>query len=506
VNRVLKIGRKWLYIVHRWVGIAACLLFAIWFLSGLVMMYVPYPSLSQSERLAGLAPINWRAVKLGPTEAMAKAGLSDFPSKLTLEMASGEPVYRMNPIFRRLAVSAVDGRRLEGVPPEQGQAIARSFSGLTQPAATETIERDQWTVAGGFDAHRPLYRVRFEDPAGTVLYVSSNTGEVVQDTTRGERFWNWLGSVPHWIYLTVIRTDQPLWRQVILWTSGVGIVGAVTGIWVGILRLRLRRRYAKGRVTPYHGWLEWHHIGGLVTGLTLTTWIVSGWLSVNPFEVFRRSDLQAAATASYAGHDGPTLDADLARLSAAAPGAREVRFRWEAGRPLAVVSGPSGARAALDARTGAPAGFSDALLFDNARKLMPGARLAAAERLTAEDVYWYGHHGAVTLPVLRARFADAARTWVHIDPLTGEVLGVLDANGRAERWWFNFLHDLDLPVLLQNRPVWDILVWALSIGGTIISVSGVVIGWRRLKRKVAHARAPKLRPRPLPPRGAPAKT
>ena len=50
MNRALKLGRRWLYIVHRWVGIASALLFAMWFASGLVMLYVPYPSLSERER------------------------------------------------------------------------------------------------------------------------------------------------------------------------------------------------------------------------------------------------------------------------------------------------------------------------------------------------------------------------------------------------------------------------------------------------------------------------
>jgi len=71
MNRAWKVARKWLYVIHRWVGIVSCLLFAIWFLSGLVMMYVPYPSLTDDERLGGLEEIDWGQVKLNPTQAMA---------------------------------------------------------------------------------------------------------------------------------------------------------------------------------------------------------------------------------------------------------------------------------------------------------------------------------------------------------------------------------------------------------------------------------------------------
>lgn len=50
-----------------------------------------------------------------------------------------------------------------------------------------------------------------------MLYVSSTTGKVVLDTARQERFWNWLGSVPHWLYPRAMRENQPLWRQVVMW-------------------------------------------------------------------------------------------------------------------------------------------------------------------------------------------------------------------------------------------------------------------------------------------------
>src|SRR5262245_11897119 len=46
--------RYWLYIGHRWLGICACLLFAIWFASGLVMSYVGYPEAQPARRYQAL--------------------------------------------------------------------------------------------------------------------------------------------------------------------------------------------------------------------------------------------------------------------------------------------------------------------------------------------------------------------------------------------------------------------------------------------------------------------
>ena len=44
-------------LLHRWLGIAFCLLFAMWFGTGIVMHFVPFPSLTEAERFGGLAPL-----------------------------------------------------------------------------------------------------------------------------------------------------------------------------------------------------------------------------------------------------------------------------------------------------------------------------------------------------------------------------------------------------------------------------------------------------------------
>ncbi|WP_260928366.1 hypothetical protein [Novosphingobium sp. 9] len=50
-----KAVRRWVMLIHRWIGIAACLLFAMWFASGLVMLYVPYPAFRRRRRPQALS-------------------------------------------------------------------------------------------------------------------------------------------------------------------------------------------------------------------------------------------------------------------------------------------------------------------------------------------------------------------------------------------------------------------------------------------------------------------
>jgi len=479
-------AKRWLYLVHRWVGIGACLLFLIWFLSGLVMVYVPFPSLTTTERLAGLPAIDWRAVRIGPAEAVRAAQLSSAPRSLVLERIGDAAVWRVGP---QVAISAGTGERLAAFDAAQAARIAAAF-GRADIAEVETLERDQWTVAGTFDGHRLLHRVRLAGESRRDLYVSSTTGAVMLDTDARERFWNWIGSVPHWIYPTVLRKDNAAWRQVVMWVSGPCILVALTGIWIGILRTRIgERRFRGGRMTPYHGWMLWHHVAGLVGGLTLTTWIFSGWLSVDPFRWFNGgAGLQASAVAAYAGAgEVPAMD-PAALESAAGVGARRVELYWAAGRPWLNVERPDGTTV-LDARTLQPVALERAVLVAAAAKLMPGQAVAAVDTLTAPDAYWYEVAALPRLPVMRVRFDDPAATWVHLDPATGRLLGSVDRRGRAYRWFYDLLHKWDLSVLTLNRPVWDGLLWVLSLVGIVTSASGVWIGWLRLRgrRHSSHA-------------------
>jgi hypothetical protein len=43
--------KKSLIFLHRWIGVALCLIFLMWFASGIVMMYYRYPGVTPAERL-----------------------------------------------------------------------------------------------------------------------------------------------------------------------------------------------------------------------------------------------------------------------------------------------------------------------------------------------------------------------------------------------------------------------------------------------------------------------
>ena len=69
-----------------------------------------------------------------------------------------------------------------------------------------------------------------------------------------------------------------------LCVSFAGVALVVSGIWIGLTRYRRRGyRLRTGTSTsPYTGWKRWHHWGGLTFGIVTLTWMVSGWLYLNP--------------------------------------------------------------------------------------------------------------------------------------------------------------------------------------------------------------------------------
>lgn len=483
--------RRGLYLIHRWLGIVACLLFVLWFVSGLVMMYVRFPALGEAERLAGLPALDLAQAQLGPDQAWRAAGLPGWPaSRLWLEMmvradGGAEPVWRTRDAAGRpLTIAATDGRLIESVDVARAAAIAGAFAGGAPVRHLETRERDQWTMpnANAFEALRPLHRFAVEGGAGLELYVSARNGEVVRDSSRFERGWSWLGTLLHYYTYAVLREQPMLWRQTVLWTSGLGIVAALSGLIVGWWRLRVRRRYRGGAVTPHRGWKAWHHLAGVTGGVFVLTWVASGWLSMTPAGLLARQGPSTAALAAYAGERGefpwpPSLE------PAAAAGLREVEAWRFDGQAMLLLRDARGERRSLRAADGRVAVVTPEAVAAAAHRLMPGAGLARMTLLTEADRYWYSRRQPLLLPVWRVEMNDAAASWLYVDPANGRLVASSNRDARLRRWLFNAAHSLDFPWLIPHRPAWDGVMWVLSLLGLVVSVSGVLIGWRHLRRR-----------------------
>ncbi len=89
--------------------------------------------------------------------------------------------------------------------------------------------------------------------------------------------------------------------------------------------------------------------------------------------------------------------------------------------------------------------------------------------------------------MLRVKFGDPDATWFYIDPAMSQAVASFTRRQRLQRWIYHGFHSLDFGFWYGSRPLWDIGIITLSLGGTMLSVIGVVIGYRRFgERRQIH--------------------
>jgi hypothetical protein len=495
-------ARRLVYLIHRWTGVGACVLMALWLVSGTVMLFVGYPRLLPHERLQHLPVLQPAACCVAVEAALSLARAPAEVSAITLTSVAGQPRYRVKEgAGDFLMVDAVTGRRVPAVDAAAAADSARAFLPGAAARVEGQVVDDRWTHSGALDAHRPLFRVQMQDADGTVLYVSSTTGEVVMDASAVQRGWNYVGAWLHWLYMFRDGSRDPVWSWLVIVLSAVGTVSALTGAVAGIWRWRFSGRYRSGARTPYREWrMRWHHIAGLTFGGVLVTWIFSGLMSMNPFGMFDPAGERPDAGAYRQGLPGalrPDITARdaLAHLRAAHFPASEIEWRVMAGEPYLLARDAAGGTRLLLAQAH---GYAVRERWPDERLVGAGARLMtsgirAARPQYAYDAYYYARNEASMyagaerrLPVLKLEFDDAGRTSVWLDPHTGDVALSLDRSQRTGRWLFNFLHSWDLPPMLRQGSVRDGVLIVLGLGALAIAATGTLIGWRRLQTFCRH--------------------
>lgn len=446
--------------------------FFMWFCSGIVMMYVPFPSIPEKAQFAYMSPVDTDAINISPARAVAECGLATI-SSLRLITFNTRPTYVCNSTKLGLKVIyADDGTRASPLTRVEAGHLVERFTSEPITVIAES-EYDQWTVHQNFDSLRPLYRIEMADQDRTHLYITPKTGELVQRTTRSQRFWNYIGSVPHWIYPTLLRKDWVAWDLVVWWLSLFGSLCAITGVYLGVVHWTRVRRSSRTALSLFRGWMRWHHILGLFVGLVIVSWIVSGWLSMDHGRLFSSPSptnevAEVVRGGSYGAMSGRASIADLSTY----PPAMEFSFHAFDGVPIIVgktIKGPFTLSA-----------LNPDLVAKVVDKAFSGGLVQRWGFVSPNDIYTQLREGQLPENTIRVELSDPYKTWVHIDGRSGEILSIMDQSRRIYRWLFNGLHSLDVPGLADKRPLWDILMLALLLAGSAASLTSVVLGLKRI--------------------------
>ena len=489
--------KRWIIVVHRWLGAGLSLLALMWFATGIVVIYAPLPAFRAEFQAARLPVLDCARCTGTLREAIGAMPGRDTTAHVRLGMLLERPVWRYLGDDRRWHLIAADlGASIDTVNGADAVRIATAAAGTGSAPVVDssTISQpDQWTLEGVLRNQLPLHRIEFGDPARTRVYVSERGGEVILETTRRERALAWMGAIPHFLYPRVLRARLGVWLNVVIILAGLGALASLSGLIIGVWLLRLRARGAgpnRRSLSPYRdGWLRWHHYLGLVFGVFTFTWMLSGMLSVDPFDWSPGDEPTVRETLALAGG---ALDAtrfslapaDAARILGAALRLRELRALMVAGRPywLGVDSASRTMIVRADSATPMASTSVASAILDSAISATASARIVDRVELRAPDDYYYPAYGVTRrFPVVRVRLADAAATAFYVDPSRGEIVLKEVTRSRAERWLYAGLHDLDFRGIGTRRPLWDITVIGLLLGGLSLAVTSVVAAWRWLR-------------------------
>ncbi len=487
---------RWLTWFHRWAGVVLGLLFAAWFASGAVLHFVGFPSLPAADRFARSEIMDLQRLDVAPAAALARAEVvagawpidgvrlvSVAGTPTYIVTVAGTPAYVMTSGERQIAIAGDRGQVIRGFSAATAGIVAARFGHATVSKVTGPLDYDQWIVHRQFDPYRPFFRVRLDDPQRSDLYVSARTGEVVQRTTARERFWNWCGAVLHWIYFTPVRKDWSLWNQGVWWISLVAVLTSIAGTWIGLHRYLKNRAHGRTGLSPYRGWMRWHHVIGLFASIVVVVWMFSGWLSMDHGRLFSLPGASATESAHMRGMSFAAIAeaTPLDVLRSAGP-ASVIELHAIGGRPLLTIrAGMQGGSRILwlDSREASEAPIPETLLLSGLEAAWPSDAVTLVGSSSTDELYRQAE--SVPEDALAALTGSGGRIRVYVGRFSGRLVAVMNPSRRAYAWVYFCLHTLNFPGLVEHPAARTLVEVPLLLFGFGFCVTGIVLGVRRLK-------------------------
>lgn len=460
---------KILSFLHKLLGVLLCGLFFLWFSTGIVMIYHGFPRASADKQLALLPPL------------------------VTVELPDTDILPEILANQRDRTISARTFTPVE----DTLEATLRSW--CTAPVARiDTLKKlDQWIPFGRNREELPIYKYHFDDPERHQLYLGSKTGRVLQFTSHKERVWAWVGAIPHWVYFTKLRQEQQLWLNSVKWAAGIGCIMVILGF---VLAIRVAVK-SKKKAAPYKKkWYNWHYILGFSFGIFAITFAFSGMMSLADMpEFLKKAPKTEQRNGPPGGRRGESryLDPGLYTLDyrtalAAYPDTRTIAWSEFRGHPYYTLTISPTERVFIDAQAD---GVSPFVITEDMVRLDMERQYRDSIPYTVEliDEFDRDYHTRkvteTSLPVYRVIVDDYMHTRWYYNPVTLETRR-FDDDTRTRNWLYHKLHTLDFKFLTDRPWQWNIVMYTLMIGGTALSVTGIVLsvkwivrGIRKLFRK-----------------------
>ena len=216
--------------IHKWVGLVIAIQFVLWVASGVVMSLLDAKKVAGREfRIKPAAVESWPANALPVDTVLAKS------TAQVMNISSGwlldQPVYRLVNDKATWIVSAASGKPVVLDAALATRIAQASYSGSGKPTGARLLKYSLETRK-----HKePAWAIDFSDADETTVYVSANTGNVLEHRNSTWRLFDFF-----WMLHIMDYAEREDFNNKLLVTSAIGgLFMALTGVWLLITSFRL---------------------------------------------------------------------------------------------------------------------------------------------------------------------------------------------------------------------------------------------------------------------------
>lgn len=459
----------------------------VWFLSGLGMLFLSFPRVGDQDivhrdTIGGTLP--------SLEQILAQVPEGEQLKSLQLTTLSGKPIIRLTTEQQTLQLVA---DTLFTPVVESGVSYsyileqAGRWSSYPIKEVDELNQLDPWIPYSSLKEHFPIYRIKYDDPEKSYLYLSSQTGEALQYCTKEGRIGGALSTIPHMLYFWQLRQDRDLWLAVVTILSGLCTIMCLSGVVIGIRDYWITWR-KRGRLqSPYRRRsYRLHHIFGMLFGFFAIMFALSGLLSMQDLPSWlvkeHNPKIRSAVRKSDKVHfDRFSLDyREVLKLGEV----KEIQFGQFGTHPYYTVTyGDTVAKFDATSLALQPLFLTADEVLERLSQFVDAPM--NIELLEGYDNYYVSNIESATLPVYKVVASDPDKSYFYVTPTEGSVR-YFNTNSRVKKWIYPAFHSLRIKYFADRPIVRKGIITILCLGGLVLSGTGMIIGisfWKRLIRK-----------------------
>nr|WP_321522656.1 PepSY domain-containing protein [uncultured Macellibacteroides sp.] len=462
----------------------------MWFITGLVLIYHSFPDVSQSQKYEKMDVLPDSLLDINTV--FAQLPESDINIKsLSLRCFQGQPLFTVETKDSTYTICNDTTQSVNPVTRETIESIANKWVEAPIVKIDTLNERDIWIMYSRYASEMPIYKFYFDDEDKHQLYIASRSGEVQQFTNREQRFWAWVGSIPHKLYIPALRKNADNWVLALTFGGIIALIAALSGMYVGIYAIRKQYVTKKIIKSPYKkSCYKWHHISGLIFGVFLITFAFSGAMALQriPQWIIKTHGDYRITGSQVRGKrlPMPSYLLDYRTLKAKYPDIKTVEWSYFQDTPIYnIVTGDE--EVCIDASSAVvkELNLPREQIEKAVRNIHGKDESFSVSIIDSYEEYYLSREKDLPLPVYKIEVNNVDKSCYYIDPKTGDFK-YLNQSRKAKKWVFSGLHYLNIKCLIERPVLWTIAIWILCLGGVCVSLSGVWLGIKYIIRKLKY--------------------